>query len=460
MNRKKHKNLLSSERQNKMNVKSRHQLSSAVEALFLEAVAKQKAKSEAEAEAAEVIDKVKAQVEAIAKVSAEDEEKTRAYIDTITKVKAEAEEKAGTYTHTTAKVKPSTRVGALFLEAVAKQKAKSEAEAAEAIAEVRAEAEEKARTYTDTIARVKTEAEEAIAKVKAEAKEVIAKVKAEEKAAMMDESKEQPIYETIQKETTSPAYERMINSCRMFYSLQEAAEKLNKTKEELKEIVKQGKLREFRVGSNVLFKADEVEALASEGDITKAPKAEPTKEPALKAPDIEPSSAGFLSKPAVGGPELESQQPETIETAQQRWVPIKNPPLAGPQEQPIDLEALDLETPAPEVPTVEPEVLAPEPSSAGFLSKPAVGGPAVETPRPEETAATRPQITSTPPFKTGLRIEETVYRHRLSVWQWFLKGLREDDALAVIVLCLLLCIVFSTFVTSGYFVYTIFRSFP
>jgi len=452
MSRTKQRKLLSRERQNKMNVNNRHQPSSAFGALLLEPATKQKANSEAEA--AEAIAKVKAEAEeAIVKVKTEAEKKTRAYTDTMTKVKAEAKEKAGTSSHTTAKVKPSTRVGALFLEAVAKQKAKSEAEAAEAIAKVRAEAKEKARTYTDTIARVKTEAEEAIAKVKAEAKEVIAKVKAEEKAAMMDEGKEQPIYETIQKETTSPAYEKMINSCRMFYSLQEAAEKLNKTKEELKEQVKQGKLREFRVGSNVLFKVDEVEALASEGDITKAPEAEPTKEPTLKAPDIEPSSAGSLSKPAVGGP-------ETIETAQQRWVPIKNPPLAGPQEQPIDLEALDLETPAPEVPTVEPEVLAPEPSSAGSLSKPAVGGPAVETPRPEETAATRPQITSTPPFKTGLRIEETVYPHRLSVWQWFLKGLREDDALAVIVLCLLLCIVFSTFVTSGYFVYTIFRSFP
>ena len=40
----------------------------------------------------------------------------------------------------------------------------------------------------------------------------------------------------------------------MFYSLQEAAEKLNKTEEELKQIVKEGKLREFRDGPNLLFK--------------------------------------------------------------------------------------------------------------------------------------------------------------------------------------------------------------
>ena len=54
----------------------------------------------------------------------------------------------------------------------------------------------------------------------------------------------------------------------MFYSLQEVAEKLNKTEEEVKEIVKQGRLREFRDGPNLLFKVDEVEALMSDTSIT------------------------------------------------------------------------------------------------------------------------------------------------------------------------------------------------
>ena len=54
----------------------------------------------------------------------------------------------------------------------------------------------------------------------------------------------------------------------MFYSLQEVAEKLNKTEEEVKEIIKQGKLREFRDGPNLLFKVDEVEALMSDTSIT------------------------------------------------------------------------------------------------------------------------------------------------------------------------------------------------
>ncbi len=50
----------------------------------------------------------------------------------------------------------------------------------------------------------------------------------------------------------------------MFYSLEEVAEKLNKTEEQVKQLVREGKLREFRDGPNLLFKVDEVEELMSE----------------------------------------------------------------------------------------------------------------------------------------------------------------------------------------------------
>jgi len=65
----------------------------------------------------------------------------------------------------------------------------------------------------------------------------------------------------------------------MFYSLEEAAEKLNMTKEQVENLVKEGKLREFRDGANVLFKVDEVEAVmpaagvgASEGELSTVPE--------------------------------------------------------------------------------------------------------------------------------------------------------------------------------------------
>jgi len=53
----------------------------------------------------------------------------------------------------------------------------------------------------------------------------------------------------------------------MFYSLKEAAAKLSMTEQEVKELAKQGKLREFRDGSNLLFKVDEVEALMADTGI-------------------------------------------------------------------------------------------------------------------------------------------------------------------------------------------------
>ncbi|MHC4643327.1 MAG: helix-turn-helix domain-containing protein, partial [Planctomycetota bacterium] len=68
----------------------------------------------------------------------------------------------------------------------------------------------------------------------------------------------------------------------MFYSLKEVAEKLNKTEEEIKEIVREGKLREFREGPHSLFKVDEVEALMSDPGImlSKEPPA-----PSVQKPD-------------------------------------------------------------------------------------------------------------------------------------------------------------------------------
>ena len=65
----------------------------------------------------------------------------------------------------------------------------------------------------------------------------------------------------------------------MFYSLEEVAAKLNKTEEEVKEIIKQGRLREFRDGPNLLFKVNEVEALMSDSSIAASRKASAKEEP-------------------------------------------------------------------------------------------------------------------------------------------------------------------------------------
>jgi len=68
----------------------------------------------------------------------------------------------------------------------------------------------------------------------------------------------------------------------MFFSLKETAQKLDKSEDEVRQLVKDGKLREFRDGANLLFKIDEVNALVEEGidkgleavDLSEAPAEE------------------------------------------------------------------------------------------------------------------------------------------------------------------------------------------
>ena len=48
-----------------------------------------------------------------------------------------------------------------------------------------------------------------------------------------------------------------------YYNLEEVMEKLGKTEDQIKELIKEGGLREFRDSSGVLFKVDEVDALVS-----------------------------------------------------------------------------------------------------------------------------------------------------------------------------------------------------
>ncbi len=66
----------------------------------------------------------------------------------------------------------------------------------------------------------------------------------------------------------------------MFYSLKETAEKLGIAEDEVQQLATDGKLREFRDGSNLLFKIEEIEALLGEG-----PAMEP--EPEMAVTDME-----------------------------------------------------------------------------------------------------------------------------------------------------------------------------
>lgn len=90
----------------------------------------------------------------------------------------------------------------------------------------------------------------------------------------------------------------------MFYSLKEVAERLNKTEDEVRAIVKQGRLREFRDGPNLLFKVDEVESLMSDSSImlakesSGAPIQTASEDEILLAPETE------TPEPPAGGDNL------------------------------------------------------------------------------------------------------------------------------------------------------------
>ena len=84
----------------------------------------------------------------------------------------------------------------------------------------------------------------------------------------------------------------------MFYSLQEVAEKLNLTEDQVKELAQEGKLNEYRVGPNLSYKVDEVEALIPEFGA-----AEP-EVPAIEVPEPE------IPEEEMVAPEAEEDESE------------------------------------------------------------------------------------------------------------------------------------------------------
>jgi len=112
----------------------------------------------------------------------------------------------------------------------------------------------------------------------------------------------------------------------MFYSLSEAAEKLNKTKEEVKELAKQGKLREFRDGSNVLFKINEVEALMADTGVTASVTP-------VAGPDSEGEKMSVpLEEPTESAGAIESEQIPEPEQAKTPELPTEPEQMAGEEE--------------------------------------------------------------------------------------------------------------------------------
>ena len=79
---------------------------------------------------------------------------------------------------------------------------------------------------------------------------------------------------------------------KMFYTLEEAKSALGKSEDEIREFAQQGRLREFRDGPRLMFKADQVEQLKSE--FGSSPGLVEAGSPALDMVDLGTSDSGGL----------------------------------------------------------------------------------------------------------------------------------------------------------------------
>jgi excisionase family DNA binding protein len=214
----------------------------------------------------------------------------------------------------------------------------------------------------------------------------------------------------------------------MFYSLHEAAEKLNISEDQLKELAQEGKIREFRDGPNLLFKVDEVEALipqfeASEPEATEPepvelePQAEEEEAIDFDLSDTEFPEQEETAEPEMAEPEPQDEEAEPVELdlsdteIPEERIPEPEEQASEPQagEEVPDVEALEEETAEPEVseeevPSAEaleaemegleePEFEMPEEEEEPVLEAEA---PETKEPQPSETAADSEEILLAP----------------------------------------------------------------
>lgn len=172
----------------------------------------------------------------------------------------------------------------------------------------------------------------------------------------------------------SGGFWRQVIMAGMFYSLEEAIEKLGKTEEEIKQIVADGKLREFRDGPSLLFKVEEVEALIS--DVGNAEVAEVEEPLGLKALEPEAPEAE-----AVELEPLEDDSPEPAASELQDLEP------EAPADNLAEAELSDFDLPAAE------DTAAGIPDLEALESEIAEAGtPEPEAPGPSESAADTDEI--------------------------------------------------------------------
>jgi excisionase family DNA binding protein len=179
----------------------------------------------------------------------------------------------------------------------------------------------------------------------------------------------------------------------MFYSLREAAEKLNISEDQLKELAHEGKLREFRDGPNLLFKVDEVEALIPQVEEFEPDVAEPEAsevemaEPEPQAEEEEPVELDLsdteVPQAKAQEPEAEISEPEAPEEEISELEALSEEEV--PSLEALEAEMAEMEEPAAELPEEEPTPEALEAEAQG-----------PEAPKPSDSAADSEEILLAP----------------------------------------------------------------
>jgi len=224
----------------------------------------------------------------------------------------------------------------------------------------------------------------------------------------------------------------------MFYTLQEAAEKLNMTEEEIKQIIEEGKLRGFRDGPSFFLKIDEVETYANQEGASIVPEEPQSKEPAEvleSEPESEPS---FEGEPTPEPVEKELPQPEEQE--------ILSPEFKEEEKEMPEIDETESQVPAEDFDMESMEELVQEIPAVEDVAAEEI--PAVRPTKAEKKAARKAARQQRP--KAGPKVKPVAITQRLSFGQWLLFSLKEDNPAGIFVLALIFCLVLAIIAALGY----------
>ncbi len=163
----------------------------------------------------------------------------------------------------------------------------------------------------------------------------------------------------------------------MFYSLEEAAEKLSKSKDEVKKLIKDGTLREFRDGPNILFKIDEVDALIQNEDVSGLSDEAPLEiHDDTEILELAPEESESEVVEEMDIPEFTSEEPEP-EAVEEEPLTLEPEQEAAkiPEDEFIDFNADTAITEIPEE-NSESEEISAQDSLSDIMLAPETGAPA------------------------------------------------------------------------------------